>query len=482
MLASRLVANPYLILEIDAHTADAGIQTRLEAFLDIIEHQHPYPVTEKSFRAATLDQHGVVTTADAERLALNDQRVKLHFPNFSYYHSRAFGLAARWQGLNVGEAIELDRRHVERGRQYTSGRECLPLPITIGQMLEAHEQRQRGEIVGFYMMRGGAPCAVDCYLDYFRQFIRQNELADLFIFDPQPANHYYGLNVRGISQVLAPVITLADVFVEMEQTLRVVGQAGSLDRLKTYWRQHVDGASSFKALKSNLASLVEQVSRIPHSDPSGCPKVVVTGDFFTRFNPAFMAGVHDLYARHGIILIPVDFSELLLYGAYAGMVDAAERLGAPPQSLRAGALACMQVFRPAGWSYVTHWVTYHQLMSHEEHYRGMFQRTGLVVGDRNDMCEVFRHASQHISPAIFGEAVPTVGKAVVAGSEGYRGIIVIGPFNCLPFRISEAILKPISWQHQMPILTYESDGFSVSPAFLRQVEVHIRQVTRSSTS
>jgi hypothetical protein len=28
----------------------------------------------------------------------------------------------------------------------------------------------------------------------------------------------------------------------------------------------------------------------------------------------------------------------------------------------------------------------------------------------------------------------------------------------------------------MPILTYESDGFAVAPAFLRQVEVHIQQV------
>lgn len=36
MLASELGSKPYLILEIDAHTADAGVQTRLEAFLDII--------------------------------------------------------------------------------------------------------------------------------------------------------------------------------------------------------------------------------------------------------------------------------------------------------------------------------------------------------------------------------------------------------------------------------------------------------------
>ena len=38
MLASEMGSKPYLVLEIDAHTADAGVQTRLEAFLDIIHN------------------------------------------------------------------------------------------------------------------------------------------------------------------------------------------------------------------------------------------------------------------------------------------------------------------------------------------------------------------------------------------------------------------------------------------------------------
>jgi hypothetical protein len=65
---------------------------------------------------------------------------------------------------------------------------------------------------------------------------------------------------------------------------------------------------------------------------------------------------------------------------------------------------------------------------------------------------------------------------VRAEAEGYDGIIIIGPFNCLPFRIAEAILKPLSIQRGMPILTYESDGYAVSPSFLRQVEVHTQQI------
>ena len=31
------------------------------------------------------------------------------------------------------------------------------------------------------------------------------------------------------------------------------------------------------------------------------------------------------------------------------------------------------------------------------------------------------------------------------------GVLLLGPFNCLPFRISEAILKPLCVQHGLPI-------------------------------
>jgi predicted nucleotide-binding protein (sugar kinase/HSP70/actin superfamily) len=347
-------------------------------------------------------------------------------------------------------------------------------------MLDVHDQRAPGEIAGFYMVHGGAPCVMTCYNDYFRHFIEDNELHDLFIFDPHETNDYYGLNRRKVGQYLGSLFTLADLFLEMEQSLRVVGEPGSLDLLRTCWSDQVDSASSPVRLNADLRVLAKRVSAIPHTDPTDCPRVVVTGDFFTRLNPAFMGGIHDLYAKRGIILIPVDLNELYLFGAYADMVTVTQDWGVPPDSLRALALACAKAFRPEGRNYVISRVKYHQLKYYEERYRGLFRQTGLLVTGLNDMYRLFQHASQHISPAVFGEAIPTVGKALAARDEGYQGIIVIGPFNCLPFRISEAILKPYCIQQRMPILTHESDGFSVSPAFLRQVDVHIQQVLSNS--
>ena len=104
------------------------------------------------------------------------------------------------------------------------------------------------------------------------------------------------------------------------------------------------------------------------------------------------------------------------------------------------------------------------------------RKTGLLVAPPNAFAAIFEKAAEHVSPAIWGELLPTVGRGLEAAHEGYDGILLIGPFNCLPYRISEAILKPLSIKEGIPILTYESDGYAVSPSVLRQVDVHIQQV------
>jgi predicted nucleotide-binding protein (sugar kinase/HSP70/actin superfamily) len=140
------------------------------------------------------------------------------------------------------------------------------------------------------------------------------------------------------------------------------------------------------------------------------------------------------------------------------------------------AKACTRAFQPDGKEYLHQWLSYQAKNKSDAHYRSLFRKSGLLVGGPNEIPKMFEKASAHVSPALYGEVIPTVGKGLDAASEGYDGLIVIGPFNCLPYRISEAILKPLSIQHGMPILTYESDGYAVAPSFLRQVEVHIQQV------
>jgi predicted CoA-substrate-specific enzyme activase len=477
VLSSEMGAKPYLILEIDAHTADAGVQTRLEAFLDIVKNYRAGETARGSaFQPCRLAPAGRVIRSNGEQAPLSDPRVKLYFLNFSQYHTGAFALAARWLGLHPGKFTALERSQLDRGLQYTSGRECLPLPICIGQLLEIYENRQPGEISGFYMLQGGAPCVVDAYMDYLKRFLTEQRMADVFLFNPREENDYLGFDPSTLARHISPAIVLADTLVEIDHVLQVIGKAGALDQLQKEWQRFANVSRSLDEFHAALPAFIDRLAQLPRErDPSTCPRVVVVGDFFTRFSPFFMDGVRALYADRGIILKPVDLNELSLYIAYDALAGTASRWGMAPGG-PALAKACANIFRPEGKQYLQQWLSYQKLQRVEIYYRGLFHKTGLLVAGANAVASIFEKGAEHVSPAIFGEIIPTLGRGIEAAREGYDGIIVIGPFNCLPFRITEAILKPLSIQRGMPILTYESDGYAVSPSFLRQVEVHIQQV------
>ncbi|MGA8340468.1 MAG: acyl-CoA dehydratase activase-related protein, partial [Candidatus Sulfotelmatobacter sp.] len=481
ILASELGSKPYLILEIDAHTADAGVQTRLEAFLDIVQNYHAAQTSlAKSFTPCRLAKGGSVIRSNGERVRLTDPRVKLYFLNFSQYHAQSMAMAAGWLALHAGEVVPVDRSQLDLGLQSTSGRECLPLPLCIGQLLKIHQNRQPGEIVGFYMVRGGAPCVSESYMGYFERFIVEHQLSDVFMLSPDRENDYLGFDPAVLVKHLSPAILIADFLVEIEYVLRAVGPQGSIEKLEQEWHRFTAAAKTLDEFNSKLPAFVELLAALPRTqDPVTCPRVVVTGDFFTRFSPFFMDGVSDLYASRGIILKPVDLTDLFFYVAYDGMRQTADDWGMKPGGL-ALAKACTRVFDPDGQQYLQQWWTYQSGRKTEEYYRGLFAGTGLLVSRPNDLAAMFEKSSDHVSPEIFGEVTPTVGKGLDAEHEGYDGIILIGPFNCLPFRISEAILKPLSLQQGMPLLTYETDGCAVAPAVLRQVDVHIQQVLEHS--
>jgi predicted CoA-substrate-specific enzyme activase len=481
-LASELGARPYLILEIDAHTADAGVQTRLEAFLDIVRnYQTGDAARTGSFIPCRLAAGGRVIRSNGDEVALTDPRVRIVFPNFSQPHTQALAMVARWLGLHPGRVMPLDRNQLDRGLQHTSGRECLPLPICIGQLLQALESRRPGEIIGFFMVRGGAPCVVDSYMGYFERFIAEQQLADVFMFDLREENGYGGFDLSGLTRDLSAAIPVADILVEIEHVLRVVGGDGSVDQLRQLWGRFTTVAASPNQFDAGLPGFIDQLAALPRDRaPLSCPRVAVTGDFFTRFSPFFMEGVAELYAKRGIILKPVDVSDLVLHAAYRDVAGTAGSWGMKPGG-RAFAKACTRILQPDGKQYMQQWLSYEAERTCDARYRNLFRKTGLLVAGPNEIPTLFKKASEHVSPALCGEVFPTVGKGLEAANEGYDGVIVIGPFNCLPYRVSEAILKPLSIQQGMPILTYESDGYAVAPSFIRQVDVHIQQVLDHAT-
>ena len=477
---------PYLKLDIDSHTADAGTLTRIEAYLEIIQNYRMSQkvVESKSFNICKIvedDGDYLVHTSSGEKLPLKDKRIQFHFPVFSKYHSEILPAVFRWVGYNAADPVKLSIDQLDRGLQYTSGNECLPMPIYIGQLLEIYENREHGEIIALYMIAGGAPCVVASYTDLLNQFIEENELEDIFLFTPHLIwNNLYNISKIDLFKHFPLGICLGDIMIEIHNVLEVASNKQGLQMLSDNWRTLLNNSNTRAEFDYYLPQFIDQLAEIPLlRDPQDLPKVVVTGDFFVRFDPFFFQGLVERYAEHGIILKPVDLSEILIYGPRDDMMIHSNNYERPLQIKKGLLKAAVSCGTSAGRNYMASWVYAKVLERVESSIRLKFTKTNLLVADQNDVDRIIDYAAEHVDPTITGETVLTVGKAVEAMREDYDGVFILGPFACLPFRISEGILKPLFLENDFAFLSYETDARAVPPAFLRLVDVHIQQILRN---
>ncbi|MFX0092196.1 MAG: hypothetical protein ACFFBD_10580, partial [Candidatus Hodarchaeota archaeon] len=245
------------------------------------------------------------------------------------------------------------------------------------------------------------------------------------------------------------------------------------------WQDLLHVAKTKREFDKHLPSFIQKVKTIPKiKDLNACPKVLVTGDFFVRYDSFFIDRIHQLYTAKGIILKPVDFNELLLYLLARDFEEAALKVDSQPYSRRALFKVLSRCLGSNGKTILASLGAFKVLERAERKAREKFKPTGLLFAQENNLGNVITQASFHIHPSIWGEGVLTIGKVLETLTQNYDGVLILGPFSCLPFRLSEAILRPLCFENQLPFLTYETDGRIPPPTFLRSVAVHIQQVLR----
>ena len=117
-----MAPKPSLVLEIDEHSADAGVVTRLEAFLESLDsapaRRCRCPSACRSIR----------------RRQRQRARRTIYIP---WMGDQSYALAAAFRAYGQpAEVIPLaDQQSIELGRRYCSGKECLPCIITAGDMI-----------------------------------------------------------------------------------------------------------------------------------------------------------------------------------------------------------------------------------------------------------------------------------------------------------------------------------------------------------
>jgi predicted CoA-substrate-specific enzyme activase len=485
-IRSEMQNKPYLMLELDAHTADAGIQTRLEAFLEIVKNYQvrEKEADEKPFQVAQVKKRNgkvVVITSEGKQISIKDPRVTLYMPSYAKYVTEVAEKGMKTYGYNFGPTTDMKLEYVVKGLRCSSGKECIPLPAVLGHIMTLIENRKPDEVIGMYMIRGGAPCAVYSYFHYIEEWLYQNKIENVFIYRFDYLTDFLGMNLIDVIRFAPSGIILGDLMLEIESALHVVGDEKGLEMLQEYWNEFLDSIESIRAYKKTIRKLIKNIKKIPRrNSPKDQPKVILSGDFFVRFSPFFIRELREIYAKHGIIVKSTDLFELGIYGQHYNSGYLIEKeWKKDPAKLGTVLRATATLWTEASRILLIGKIGVGIMLRMERRMRRRFNRTGLLYSHPNDLDEIYRLSNPYISPLIFGEAIPTIGKGLetLEGSD-FDSMILTGPFNCLPYKISQAILKPIYLEQNMPFLVFDVDISAITPNTKRLIHANIEQIKR----
>ncbi|MHA1585114.1 MAG: acyl-CoA dehydratase activase [Promethearchaeota archaeon] len=483
---TEMKAKPYLLLELDSHIADAGTQTRLEAFLEIIKNyqQSRLISMKKQFNLtkAILDQgKPIVISSSGEKIPIRDPRVKIYLPCFSKYHTDLIEKLFANAGLNMGETGDIKTSYAIEGLKYCTGKECIPLPIVLGQILDLVKNRKTGEIIGFFMLTGGSPCVVYNYNKFINEFLERNKIRDVFQFTLDKTNDFMGIKNKDFLHYAPKLIVLGDIIDEIASSLQVVGIKGSLDQFHQYVEEFMQNLTSLQKSNQEIDKFIEKIKKIPiKGSPKNYPKVLLTGDFFVRFSSYFLKELKTMYANGGVIVKSSELFELFLYGVpFGNMISEPILRDRYITKFRNHSHGKIKIFEDITPGYYASQLIYKIMKGIERRLRKRFDDTGLLFSQPIDTINLVKESEKYINPLIYGEAVLSVGKSQeILKSKDYDGLILIGPQYCLPYRISQGIIKPLFIEQNFPYMAFDAEISAMSPNTIRLIEANIQQINR----
>ena len=427
---------PSLTLELDGHTADAGINTRIEAALDIIGNYRRIQDRVKDtdlgdYRQASIEigkDEGYFLSSEGGSISLNDPRVKILIPSMGALASRLFAAGMRSQGFDAEAVREPNAEVLKMGRAVATGKECLPLLIMSGSLLDYAENHWNGKgYLCFFIAQGAGNCRLGTYPAFMRNVIRRKRLKNVATLELMHEDGFAGLGPnfasRGIEMLIA-----SDVLDDVRSGILAHSkdpQAGldvfneEFDRLIDVVEN--DYSSFYKSLKTFAKNINTRIPAAKHIDEA--KYIALVGEMYVRRDSFSHKWLNEVFAKQGFIVKDAYISEWIFYVDYL---------------LKNGLYEPLVSFKNKYERLVR--IVYMRYA--EQRIKQILTKTGYYKFFRTKIAPLVKHG-KHIVPLEFkGEPLLIVGTGINDSIDKYCGIISVGPFGCMQTRFAESVTVP----------------------------------------
>jgi predicted CoA-substrate-specific enzyme activase len=426
-----LKGKPYLQLEIDEHSADAGAITRCEAFLDSLKHGGT-PQRERRRRKVTLK--GNVTRT-------------IYVPQMAD-HAHAFVAAFEACGLSARAFPASTQETLYWGRKYTSGRECYPFILTTGDMIRVLKSPDCDPTqAAFFMPSGSGPCRFGQYHCSHRLILDELGYVDVPIYAPnQDGTLYRDMGIMGstFSKLGWWAIVAVDLLIKkLHETRPYEQNQGETDRvyqdgLSLVCEAIRTGREDLGRLEQALRMARERFEHIPVVDPGSKPKIGIVGEIYVRSNR---------FSNEHIV------RKIEALGGEAWLAPLVEWIH------YINVLSRRHTWEQRDYSnLITTIVTEYYQKRYQQSLDRIFQGSIRNLHEPKT-AEVLALAKPYLDSSFEGEAILSIGKTMDFALKGASGVVNVMPFACMPGTIVNTILKRYREENRnLPILNMAYDG------------------------
>ncbi len=414
---------PFMSLMIDEHTGEAGVLTRLEAFVDMIRRREKVAKPER-------------TPPPAERpRRLFTKRVrKVTFP-FMGTLPAVFDELLSELGNEVIMPARPNRSTLTLGTAHAPEFACLPLKILLGTYLEAIE-RGADTIV---TSGGIGPCRAGLYTMVQDVVLKQLGVdVDIITLEPPRIDirdFVHKIDVLNAKHV--PLVQLARLVWRAWKKITVLDE---LERLTSHVRAHqaspgitapvwrkvqslVNSARTLSELASARSESRSLLEAVPKKPGYTALRVGIVGEIYVLIEPSSNLELEEMLGEMGV------------------------------ETTRS--------------IYMTGW-------AHESNLLGR--------PDERKAHSAEVAAKPYLAEMIGGHGQESVGHAVEFARAGFDGVIQLSPFTCIPEIVAKSALDRVSMDFGLPVLSISFDEQTGKAGLLTRVEAFVDLLQRRRTA
>jgi predicted CoA-substrate-specific enzyme activase len=436
---------PYLELELDEHSAGAGVETRLLAFIDAIKNQSKITI---------LSEKDVNFMPRKSTAPLTERT--LYLP-YMAEGARCLAAAFRSVGCRAEIMPTYSEAGLEFGKKHTSGKECFPCIVTTGDMFDVIDQHiaqgaKVNDELAFFMPETEGPCRFGQYTRLHRILLDKYKYVDVPILSPSSEDSYrfsgYFSDDQAMQfrQLAWQSVVYSDLIEKALWKIRPYEKVkGATERV--FEEAMIIGIDAIEAggglrLVKAAKQASKAFSRIERQQAKK-PLIGIVGEIFVRTHKESNQQLVKTLEEMGCETFTSSVSEWIEYTTQTGIEDSKKAIRMEKNLGNYSELAKF-------------WLT--------SKYQRMVAKF-IAYPFKDILHNRFDHSTEHIlhevdgifSNHINGEAILSIGGAIAFADEGYNGIVNSMPFTCMPSTIASSILK-VQMRNKTPYVDMIYDG------------------------